>query len=198
MNTCNTPVFRPESETDRDLFELALLEACTCGQPQFIGEVHTDPALFEQWCVEGRMRSEMNAKRLGDSWNAEKQRIKKQDLTADEIGRLGEGPIEQMLGLDVAAVVEGTDDRPDRVVSGVRFDVKASRERPGNTFSVPVWVMKQKEYDALVLVQHVQPGVARVWCGRSKKDGERLEAWEYRRGKPDFWLIHTEAPELVH
>lgn len=201
MNTCNTPVFRPESETDRDIFELLVLSAACSQTPLFIGEIHTDPVLHDVWCGEGRMRAEMNARRKGADWKGFVQKIPGTKLTVDEIGRLGEGPVELMLGLDVAAVVEGTDDRPDKVIDGVKFDVKASLERPENTFSLPVWQVESKDYDALLLVQHVEPGRVRVWCGACDK---KSPAWQMRPGamsrgkrKGPFYLITCPGGEAL-
>jgi len=196
-------VFRPENGADREVFELYVIDAADSLIPVFLGEIHTDPALHDVWCAEGRMRAEMNARRKGADWKAYVQKIPGTALTVDEIGRLGEGPIERMLGLDVAAVVESTDDRPDKVIAGIKFDVKASLARAGDTFSLPVWQVKSKNYDALILVQHIEPGRCKAWCGRCAPESA---AWEMRPGaiskgkrKSPFYLIRcTPASAEAH
>jgi hypothetical protein len=136
------------------------------------------------------MRAEANARMRGKEWRAQDQRTPGQALTVDELGRVAEGSIEAMLGLDVAPVLaDSTDDRPDKTVQGVAFDVKGANVRPGNTFSVPCWQVASKGYDALLLVQHIEPGLARVWCCKCLPGGEGWRHYPGVRGKKDFWQL---------
>lgn len=180
--------FTPSNDFDRFAFEQLLLSAADSSTPTYIGDVATDPAQFERLCAEGRQRSDVNKSTRG-SWKAAHQHTPGQALTVDELGRVCEGAVEAMVGLDAAAVVlDGTDDRPDKTLAGVKFDVKGSAVRPNNTFAVPCWQVENKGYDALVLVQHVAPGHARVWCVKCAPSA----CWKRMggvRGKQDFWLI---------
>jgi hypothetical protein len=190
--------FSPESELDRDLFAVACLEAASSSTPTYIGDIAYDAGLhYERWIAEGSMRTAVNA-RIGTAHarQAAMQRIPGQDLTVDQIGRICEGPIELLLGLDVAAVLtDSTDARPDLTVDGVRFDVKGSRARAENSFAVPCWQACSGRYDALLLVQHVAPGLARVWCCKCTPGGS---SWQQRPpsqpGKKPFFRIACPAP----
>lgn len=188
--------FESTSEVDRDIFELLLLDAADDSSPAYIGDIRYPATMFETWCAEGRMRAAVNAKLRGSSWSAKDQRTPGSTLTVDELGRTCEGAIETMLGLDVAAVLhDGTDDRPDKTLNGVKFDVKGSLVRPGNTFAIPCWQALSKGYDALILSQHVEPGLARVWCCACKPVG--ASAWQYMqgvRGKKPFYRIACPQP----
>lgn len=186
----NTHVFSPSSQLDKDLFELMLLDAATNSTPTYIADVETDPANFERYCAEGRMRAEANARMKGNAWRREDQLTPGQDLTVDELGRVGEGAIEEMLGLDVAPVLaDSTDRRPDKTLAGVKFDVKTATPRPGDSFAVPCYKVKNGGYDALLLVQHLEPGLARVWCCKCKPEGLAWMKLGGARGKTAFWRI---------
>lgn len=186
-------VYSPESEVDRGIFEMMLLEAATDSTPTQIGDVTYNPEAFERYCAEGRMRAEANARMRGGRWRPQDQATPGCELTVDELGRVAEGAVEAMLGLDVAAVLaDGVDARPDKTIAGVRFDVKGAHPRPGDSFAVPT--RKVHEYDALVLVQHIEPGRARVWCCKSAPGDSRR--WGFRRGvrgKSDFYRIQCSA-----
>lgn len=186
----NTHVFSPSSALDKDLFELMLLNAAVSSTPSYIADVTTDPANFERYCAEGRMRAEANARMRGKEWRREDQLTPGQTLTIDELGRVGEGSIEEMLGLDVAAVLaDSTDKRPDKTLASIKFDVKAATPRPGDSFAVPVWQVASAGYDALLLVQHIEPGLARVWCCKCKPEGAAWMKLGGVRGKRAFWRI---------
>lgn len=180
----------PVDSIDRDIFESLILEAAQSHTPAYIADIKTDPELFEQLCAEGRMRAEVNARLRGKEWKAADQRTPGQQLTVDELGRVTEGSIEAMLGLDVAPVLQdSTDDRPDKTVAGVKFDVKGAEKRPGDTFSVPCWQIATKGYDALLLVQHLEPGLARVWCCSAQPGGPAWTKLNGVRGKKPFWRL---------
>lgn len=184
-------VFDHRDEMDRDLLELYINEHATSPVPRCAGYLKTDASRFEQLCAEGRGRSSANASMRGDAWNAGHQHTPGHTLTVDEVGRVAEGGVEDFLGIDVAAVLpDATDARPDIVRGGVRFDIKAACVRPGDTFSVPCWQVDGGRYDALLLVQHIEPGRARLWVCKCDPSSP---AWERRpgvRGKADFYLIH--------
>lgn len=183
-------ILTPSDSLDREIFEAALLEAASSPRPTYICDIQTDPVLFEQLCAEGRMRAEANARMRGQGWRPQDQLTPGKRLTVDELGRVAEGAIEAMLGLDVAPVLaDSTDDRPDKTLAGLRFDVKGADVRPKNTFSVPCWQVATKGYDALILVQHVEPGLARVWCCKCEPEGESWQKMAGVRGKKPFWLI---------
>ncbi len=190
-----TIAYSPLSDLDRDLFAIACREAADSFTPTYIGDIHYDAAQhFETWLAEGRMRSAVNRKTgKADERQDERQAIKKCSFTCDELGRITEGPIELMCGLTVAAVVEdGTDDRPDLCIDGVQFDVKGSYKRDTDTFSLPLWTVSK--YEALLLVQHVEPGLARVWackCGAQVPWERRPPAKGKKHG---FYLITCPAP----
>jgi hypothetical protein len=175
---------------DRELFESAILAAAQSPTPSYICDIQHDPALVPVWADEGRQRTKDNAERLAKAWRSQKQHIPGQAFTADEIGRVAEGPVELMLGLDVAAVLHGqVDARPDKTVDGVRFDVKGSENRPDNTFSLPVHKVAEGVYDALILVRYLKPGHVRVW---SCKCEATAPAWSARpgvRGQTPFYVI---------
>lgn len=175
---------------DRELFEAALLAAAESPTPSYICDIRHAPELVPFWAEEGRQRARENALRLGKRWRPQDQHSPGQNFTADEIGRVAEGPVELMLGLDVAAVLKGqVDARPDKTLDGVRFDVKGSENRPRNTFSLPVDKVDVNGYDALILVRYLMPGHVRVWCCKCKPEGG---AWEQRDGvrdKNDYYLI---------
>ncbi|WP_444846589.1 hypothetical protein [Duganella caerulea] len=183
---------------DRDLFELMVLDASKSSTPRYICDVSTSASNFDRYCDEGRARAAANAAMRGARWHAGDQNTPGHALTVDELGRVGEGAIEELLGIDVAAVLtDATDARPDRTVAGVRFDVKTADVRPGNSFAVPVWRVDGRDYDALLLVQHVEPGLARVWCCKSEAAGA---AWTKRpgvRGKGDFYRIECPTPAAM-
>lgn len=186
-------LFSPESDFDRYAFEELLVEAAESGAPREIGHVQYDASLIEVWLEEGRMRTAVNA-RIGTAHKDQKaqQRIVGQAWTCDELGRVCEGPVELMLGLDVAAVNEcGTEPKADREVQGIRFDVKGAGKERDATFSLPVWTTKKDRYDALILVQYLEPGLCRVWaCKLDPPSGH----WEYRpgtKGRPNFYLIRA-------
>lgn len=180
----------PSDALDREIFESLILEAAQSPTPTYIADIKTDPELFEQLCAEGRMRAEVNARLRGQEWKAGDQRTPGQKLTVDELGRVTEGAIEAMLGLDVAPVLQdSTDNRPDKTLAGVKFDVKGAEKRPGDTFSVPCWHIATKGYDALLLVQHVEPGLARVWCCSAHPAGPAWVKMAGVRGKKPFWRL---------
>lgn len=175
---------------DRDLFEAALLAAAESSTPSYICDIKHAPELVPLWQAEGRQRAKENALRLGKRWRPQDQWSPGQAFSADEIGRVAEGPVEQMLGLDVAAVLKGrVDARPDKTLDGVRFDVKGSENRPRNTFSLPVDKVNVSAYDALILVRYLAPGHVRVWCCKCLPKGR---AWERRDGVRDkgpYYLV---------
>jgi len=191
-------VFSPASAVDRDLFELMILDASKSSQPRYICDVSTSASNFDRYCAEGRARAAANAAMRGARWHAGDQLTPGHSLTVDELGRVGEGAVEELIGIDVAAVLlDATDARPDRTVAGVRFDVKSADVRPGNSFAVPVWRVDGGDYDALLLVQHIQPGLSRVWCCKSAAAGA---AWSRRagvRGKSDFYRIECALPAAL-
>lgn len=190
-----TVTFRPESDVDRDIFGLICREAADSFNPTYIGDIKYDAAKhFERWLEEGRMRSAVNKKTgKADDKQAERQRIENCKFTCDELGRITEGPIELMWGLTVAAVVEdGTDDRPDLCIDGVQFDVKGSYQRQTPSFSLPVWTVKK--YEALLLVQHVEPGLARVWACKCGAKVPWKEMPPAPGKKHPFFLIRCPAP----
>lgn len=179
---------------ERELFEAALLAAATSPTPSYICDIHHDVALLPKWCEEGRQRAKENAEMRGKAWKPQDQHTPGQSFTADEIGRVAEGPVELMLGLDVAAVLKGrVDARPDKTLDGIRFDVKGAENRPDNTFSLPVYKVKQNKYDALILVRYIKPGHVRVWackCAPVKPawcemDGVRDKGPFYKVSCPD-------------
>lgn len=185
----------PSEALDREIFESLILEAAASAAPTYICDVSIDPELFEQHCTEGRMRAEANAKMRGGDWKPQDQRTPGQELTVDELGRVAEGAIEAMLGLDVAAVLDDSvDARPDKTVAGVRFDVKGSAVRAGNTFAVPCWKVAKGDWDALLLVQHIEPGRARVWCAKCSPGGEHWTKLNGVRGKRPFWRLSCPDP----
>lgn len=189
--------FSHDSALDRDLFQDACLEAANSPEPTYVGDIAYDAALyFERWLDEGTMRTAVN-KRIGTAHAKQTahQRIPGQALTVDQLGRICEGPIELLLGLDVAAVLlDSTDARPDLTVDGVRFDVKGSSVRPENSFAIPCWQALTDKYDALLLVQHVSPGLARVWCCKCTPG----RGWQQRPpsqpGKKPFFRIACPTP----
>lgn len=185
--------YTPDSELDRDLFQAACLAAAESSTPSYIGEIAYDPTNhYEQWLAEGSMRTAVN-KKIGTAHElqAKHQRIPGQALTVDELGRVCEGPVELLLGLDVAGVLmDSTDARPDKTVDGVRFDVKGSMVRPGNTFSLPCHKALKGDYDALILVQHVEPGRVRVWCCKCEVGGPSWTKFNpSQKGKTPFYRI---------
>lgn len=186
-------VLNQNDDLEKTIFQSLIIEASKSSKPTYICDIRTDPSKFEQLCEEGRQRTAVN-KKIQANFKPGNQITKGQKLTADEVGRLTEHPIEEMLGLDVAAVLEdSTDDRPDKVVDGVKFDVKGSVYRKTNSFSLPVWQVKTKGYDALLLVQHIEPGHSRVWCCKC----EPGEAWKCHAGvggKSAFFCITCELP----
>lgn len=188
--------FSTENELDRDLFAHFITAAAANSTPTYICDIRTPPGKFEQYCLEGRMRAEANARMKGTAWRQSDQLTPGQALTVDELGRVGEGYIEEMLGLDVAPVLaDRTDDRPDKTLNGLKFDVKAANPRPGDSFAVPCWQVANKGFDALLLVQHIEPGLARVWCCRCKPEGGAWRSQAGVRGKKPFWRIEcTPAP----
>lgn len=188
--------FSPDSYFDKDIFSISCLQAADDSAPSYIGDIEYEPENnFELWLGEGSMRTAANS-RFQTSHKPQHQYIPGQQLTVDQLGRICEGPIELMLGLDVAAVLDDrTDARPDLTVSGVRFDVKGSAVRPENSFAIPCWQANSGRYDALLLVQHVRPGLARVWgCKCSPGQG-----WQERpaamAGKKPFYRIA--CPDLA-
>lgn len=90
----------------------------------------------------------------------------------------------KLLPLDAAAVVPGTDARPDMNLQGTSFDIKAAYARPGNTFAVSQY--RAKKYDALMLVQLTKDNKLRVWACKCAPE---LAGWELRKGQPDFYLL---------
>lgn len=177
-------------QLERGIFEALILQAAESPDPAYICDLETDPTLHEVLKAEGRARAADNSKRLGARWNGKSQNIPRQSLTKDEIGRVCEYPIETMLGLDVAAVLEGaTDNRPDKTVDGVRFDVKGAENRPFNTFSLPQYKVDGDAYDALLLVRLLAPGQYRIWCCRCAPQGGCWKACEGKAGNHDFYLI---------
>lgn len=194
-------VFTPESTLDRDLFEIGCLYAAECPAPSYIGDIAYDPGnCYERWLLEGDMRTAAN-RRIGTAHARSEahQRIPNTALTVDQIGRLAEGPIELMLGLDVAAVLpDSTDARPDKTLGGVRLDVKGAAPRPGNSFAVPCWRVARGEYDALLLVQCVEPGLVRVW-GCACRPGDGWQEYPASQvGKRPFYRIACPEPPTMH
>lgn len=182
---------------DRELFEAAILAAAQSSSPSYICDIHHDPALVPLWADEGRQRTQDNAQRQGKEWRPQKQHIPGQTFTADEIGRVAEGPVELMLGLDVAAVLQGqVDARPDKTIDGIRFDVKGTENRPDNTFSLPIYKVVQDNYDALILVRYLEPGHVRVWCCKCQAAGPAWSARPGMPGKTPFYVISCPAGEF--
>jgi hypothetical protein len=125
--------FMVGSELDADLFEAALIDAANATRPAYIGDiVYDSSSKLEQWIAEGNMRSTVNVKTGRAVKNQDDiQAIPDIAFTVDQIGRLCEGPVELMLGLDVQAVVlDGTDKRPDKTIAGIKFDIKGATVRP--------------------------------------------------------------------
>lgn len=182
--------YSTQSELDRDLFEMALVEAATSKTPVEIGLLSYPAELIEVWLEEGRMRTAVNAK-IGTAHKDQKkqQKITGQTWTCDELGRVCEGPVELMLGLDVAAVNhDGTEPTADKVIDGIRFDVKGAGAERDCTFSLPVWTVKKDRYDALVLVQYLEPGQCRVWACAVADEALGFPR-PGTRGRPAYFLI---------
>lgn len=193
--------FSPNSALDRDLFEIGCLYAAESPLPTYLGDItYAAAEHYERWLAEGDMRTAAN-RRMGTAHARSEahQRIPTTTLTVDQIGRLAEGPIELMLGLDVAAVLsDSTDARPDRTLSGVRFDVKGAAVRPGNSFAVPCWRVARGEYDALLLVQCIEPGRARVWGCACRPGPGWQEYPASQAGKRPFYRIACPEPPTMH
>lgn len=185
--------FSPANDFDRFAFEQLLLEAAQSARPTEIGHIEFDPELIPLWLEEGRMRTAVN-RSIGTAHpdQAKQQRIEGQAWTCDELGRVCEGPVELMLGLDVAAVNTcGTEPSADKSIQGVRFDVKGAGPERNGTFSLPVWTTRCGRYDALVLVHYLRPGLCRVFACKCAPDEG---CWQLRpgtAGRKPFYLINT-------
>ena len=188
--------FNTDSCFDKDIFKDSCLQAAGSSAPSLIGDIEYDPAInFELWLAEGDMRTAANS-RFQKAHQAQHQFIPGQALTVDQLGRICEGPIELMLGLDVAAVLDDrTDARPHLTVSGVLFDVKGSAVRPENSFAIPCWKANSGRYDALLLVQHVRPGLARIWGCKCSPGAGWQERPAAMAGKKPFYRIA--CPDLA-
>jgi hypothetical protein len=184
--------FRPGHAADADIFQLLCVEAASSSKPTYIGDIVYDPSThFEQWIAEGDARMNVNTK-TGKAHSNQKniQKIPGVTFTVDQLGRICEGPVELLLGLDVAAVVEnGTDDRPDKTFEGIRFDVKGATKREENSFAIPCWQALSGKYDALMLVQHLEVGRVRVWVCKCKPAEGWMKLAGSKVGKKPFYRI---------
>jgi len=166
-----------------EFLEAALLEAARYPSPSYIGTLEFPHDDYDKLLAEGRARTSANAARLGSN-HINTQVVKGCPFTSDELGRLCEGAVHKLLPLDAAAVVPGTDARPDMNLQGTSFDIKAAYARPGNTFAVSQY--RAKKYDALMLVQLTKDNKLRVWACKCAPE---LAGWELRKGQPDFYLL---------
>jgi hypothetical protein len=192
-----TIVFTPGNETDADIFQMLCVEAAGFSKPTYIGDIVYDSSIhLERWIDEGNQRTAVNSKTGRAVKNqSEVQQIPNIGFTVDQLGRICEGPIELLLGLDVAAVVtDGTDDRPDKIIDGIRFDVKGATVRHENSFSIPLWQAHSGKYDALLLVQHLEAGRVRVWACRCEADNSWQRRPPSKVGKKPFYRIPCVAP----
>lgn len=175
------------------ILEAALLEAANYPSPAYIGTIEFPHEEYESLLAEGRARAAANAARQGARY-VNTQAIPNCPFTSDELGRLCEGAVHKLLPLEAAAVVPGTDARPDMNLWGTSFDIKSAYARPGNTFSVSHY--RAKKYDALMLVQLTASNELRVWACKCEPDAA---GWELRRGQPDFYLLKCpDTGYLVH
>lgn len=192
-----TSTFSPASSLDKDIFALNCLAAAESSSPAYVGDIEYDAGEhYQKWYQEGCDRTAANAG-FQRKHSPEHQHIPGQALTVDQLGRICEGPVSLLLGLDVAAVLQDrTDKRPDVVVDGIRFDVKGSMPRYENSFSIECYKARDGRYDALLLVQLVRPGLARVWACRCEPGA----GWQEKAGcpasKPNFYRIPCPAPTL--
>lgn len=182
--------FRP-GYVDSGLFEIVLSDAAQSDVPVYLGTIELPRARLEQLCEEGRQRAEENRKRLGNRWKGHRQALPGCPYTVDELGRICEGAVEDLIPLQSAAVVRGAvDERPDVDLEGISFDIKGAYARPGYTFSVAHYLATK--YEALVLVMMQPDGTLHVWAVRC-----RPENFELRRGVnggADFYLVRCPAP----
>lgn len=193
-------IFKTDSAVDADLFAISCSAAAEHSQPAFVGCIEYNPeGVFDKWLAEGEARASINKamRTAAGKKPASPQRVPGNEYTVDQLGRICEGPIELLLGLDVAAVVQdGTDARPDKTLdSGLRFDVKGSRVRPENSFAIPCWQAMTGKYDALLLVQHVRPGLVRVWACKCKPGDGWQQRPPARAGNKPFFRIACPEPE---
>lgn len=193
-----TSTFSPASALDKDIFAGNCLAAAESSFPTYVGDIEYDATqYYQKWYQEGTARTVANSG-FQPNHKPQHQHIPGQFLTVDQLGRICEGPIELLLGLDVAAVLQDrTDKRPDVAVDGVRFDVKGATPRYGNSFAVECEKARGGGYDALLLVQLVQPGLARVWaCKCDAVAGGWEEKPGSMAGKKPFFRIPCPAPTL--
>lgn len=184
--------FKPHDFCDDLLLKISLLEASRYSQPTYIGYVKLEQSEIDKLAHEGRQRSFMNRKRQGERWDSSIQTIEHSALTADEIGRIAEGAVEKIIPLQAAAVVRGTDSRPDLMLNGRSFDIKASRKRAEPTFALKQILVGR--YQALILAQLDEDGVVHLWACKCQP-----REWEPRRGNPDFYLIRApRATDVLH
>lgn len=190
--TAHNPVrFSAESAGHKALFAARLLEAADSETPVYIGRISLPKHRVACLRAEGQARTEANRRRLGCRFK-ERQFWDNCPLSLDEIGRLAEGAVEELLEVQAAPVVEGVDARPDVVFHALRMDVKATFDR--NSFAIAKSVAGG--YDALIFVSISADKKLHVWAVKSRPD-----AWELRpgvRGGDDFYLVKCPAPALLH
>lgn len=185
-------VWSPALETDRDLFLEMLDEAATHSAPTCIGEVHYDPSLLQLWCAQGDMRTlaaDLNG--IANKHADKHKRIKGSQFSPDQIGLIGEGVIGLMVPLDCDRVRwDGTDKRPDVRIRGKRYDVKCSDSHRGRpSFSIAGYRIARREYDALAMVLHREPGRAEVWVCASEPGPQWRFMPPAQAGKKHYWLV---------
>lgn len=187
-----TTVWSPDNETDRDLFLEILDDAATRSAPTCIGEIHYDAEMLLQWCAEGDMRTEANRRNgTAHKLGAAHQKIKGSQFSPDQIGLIGEGVIGLMVPLDCERVKwDGTDKRPDVRIRGKRYDVKCSDSHRGRpSFSIAGYRIARREYDALAMVLHREPGRAEVWVCASEPGPQWRFMPPAQAGKKHYWLV---------
>ncbi len=196
MHVRNPPLHFTRSFVDAGLFEIVLTDAAQSDEPVYLGTIELPAGRLQQLIAEGRQRAEENRQRLGARWKGDRQQLAGCPYSVDELGRICEGAVEDLIPLQSAAVVEGgVDERPDLALAGISFDIKGSYARPGYTFSVAHYLAIK--YEALVLVMMNPDGQLHVWAVRC-----RPENFELRRGVgggADFYLVRCPAPtETLH
>lgn|GEM_PF-4281355 len=193
MPTPSPVRFSADDLSHKALFASALIAAADSDAPIYLGRISLPSHRVACLRAEGQARTEANRRRLGCRFQ-ERQIWKGCPLTLDELGRLAEGAVEGLIDVQAEAVVEGVDARPDVLLSGIRFDIKAAYDRPGHSFAVAKSVAGG--YDAVIFVEITADRKMHVWCCRARPD-----AWELRpgvRGGDDFYLVRCPAPGLLH
>jgi hypothetical protein len=190
-----TSTFSPASSLDKDIFAGNCLAAAAFSSPTYVDDIEYDATEhYQRWYQEGCDRTVANS-RYQRKHFPKHQHIPGQTLTVDQLGRICEGPIELLLGLDVAAVLwDRTDNKADVALEGIKFDVKGATPKCGNSFAVECEKARGGVYDALLLVQLVQPGLARVWaCKCAPVEGKWQEKPGSMAGKKPFYRIPCPA-----